>query len=161
MDSITLLRMELKQANDFLEGTMVDVTPEMAHWQPPGLAHSVAASYGHVVMSEDMVINALLRGQTPMYLSSWAGRTGASEVQPILDNPADYGLWTKRVQVDLPALRQYAQAVYAMADQYVASLTPDDLDKPIDLSSEGMGQTNLGWALANLVVGHVHDLMGE
>jgi hypothetical protein len=63
--------------------------------------------------------------------------------------------------VDLAEAKAYAQAVYAASDAYLASLTPDALDAEVDLSGLGMGKVSLGWMIANLVVGHMHDLMGE
>ncbi len=162
MDPITLVREFLKQANDYLEMTMADVTPEQAHWTPPGVANPLGASYAHVVMSQDMVVNGMLRGQAPLFVSTWAGRTGASEPMP-MPGPewTNYGPWTRSVQVDLPAMREYAQAVYAASDDYLASLTPEDLDRPMDLSSLGVGQVNLAWALHMLLIGHVNNIHGE
>jgi hypothetical protein len=162
VDAITLLRQQLSTAHQFLEGTMADVTPEQAHWLPPGLANPLGASYAHVVTSEDMIVNGMVQQAAPLCATSWAGRTGLSEPMPVPGPEWEqYGPWARRVRIDLDALRAYAQAVYANSDAYLATLTPDDLDRPMDLSNVGVGQVNLGWVLSNLVVGHVHDLMGE
>ena len=37
---------------------------------------------------------------------------------------------TRRVRIDVPALRAYARAVYANTDAYLAALTAEDLDQP-------------------------------
>ena len=163
MDAVTLLRQQLEMAHQTTEGTMEGTTPEMAHWMPPGKATPLGASYAHVVLSEDMIVNGMLRQQQPLFATSWAGKTGANEMRP---NPggdwsATYGGWTRQVKVDLPAMRQYAQAVYAETDRYLSTLTPSDLDRVIDLSSAGMGQQTLGWALSMLVVGHINNIAGE
>ena len=42
---ISLLREQLKTANELVEGTVDDVTPEQAHWIPPGVAMPIGASY--------------------------------------------------------------------------------------------------------------------
>jgi hypothetical protein len=73
----------------------------------------------------------------------------------------DYVPWTRRVHIDLPALRQYAQAVYDNTDQYIAGCTPEDLDKELDLSGVGGDRTTLGEALARRIVGHVDNIAGE
>jgi hypothetical protein len=65
------------------------------------------------------------------------------------------------VQVDLSALRQYAQAVYAASDAYLASLKPEDLNQPVDVSAFGLGEQTVGWMLNNAVVGHVNNHCGE
>lgn len=163
MDAITLLRQQLQSAHYSMEGTMADVTPEQAHWPPAGRANPIGASYAHVITGEDLVINGMLKQAAPLFASSWAGKTGMSEPMPGRIGPswAEYPAWTRRVRVDLPALRAYAQAVYANTDLYLASLKPENLDTLLDMSTIGLGMVNLAWALDNLVIGHVHDLMGE
>ena len=61
---------------------MTDVTPEQAHWIPPGVALPIGASYAHVVVGQDSVINGMLKGGAPLFASSWAGKTGLSELPP-------------------------------------------------------------------------------
>ena len=162
MDAIQLLRLQFDFAHQVVEGTMADVTPEQAHWSPPGIATPLGASYAHVILSEDLVVNGMLKQAAPLMASDWAGRTGLSEPMP-LPGPGwvDYAGWNRRVQVELPALKEYAQAVYASTGEYLSSLTPEDLDTPIDLSGLGFSQSNLGWVLSALVVGHVNNIAGE
>lgn len=162
MDSITLLRQQLQTAHQFMEGTMADVTPEQAQWRPPGVANPLGASYAHMVSSEDMLVHGMLQQAAPLFAGAWAGKTGLDEPMPTPGPEWEqYGPWARRVQVDVGATRAYAQAVYAASDDYLAGLTPADLDRTMDLRGLGMGQVDLGWVLSNLVVGHVHDLMGE
>jgi DinB superfamily len=162
LDSITLLRQQLQTAHQFMEGTMADVTPEQAQWSPPGVANPLGASYVHAVTSEDMLVGGMLKHAAPLFASTWAGKSGVNEPMP-MPGPEweNYGPWARRVQVDLAAAREYAQAVYSASDAYLAALTPEDLDKQVDMSGAGMGQVNMGWILSNLVIGHTHDLMGE
>lgn len=63
--------------------------------------------------------------------------------------------------MELPACRDYAQAVYAATNDYVASLTPNDLSREIDLSNVGLGQKPLSWCLNALVISHVNNVAGE
>jgi hypothetical protein len=162
MDSITLLREQLKTAHWVLDGTMADVTPEQMQWIPPGVANPLGASYAHTITSEDMIINGMLKGAAPMFATTWAGKTGSNEPMP-LPGPdwEKYGTWARSVQVDLAATREYAQAVYANSDEYLATLTPDALDTPMDLTGLGLGHVNLGWVISTLLVGHVNNLAGE
>ena len=165
MDAVSHLRQQLKGAHEFLEGTMQDVTAEHAHWSPPGKANPLGATYSHLVISEDAIINAMLKGGAPLFATAWAGKAGVSELPP-LPGPEASGLppwdqWARQVQVDLSAARQYAQAVYAASDEYLASLTDDDLSRPIDLSAIGLGQQTVGWMLDAAVLGHVSEHCGE
>jgi hypothetical protein len=162
MDAVTLLRSSLRDAHALLEAIMQDVTPEAAHWMPPGRANPVGATYAHVIFFEDRTINGVLLKRRPLYETTWQGRTGISELMPEHTGEGDdYVPWTRRVHIDLPALRQYAQAVYDNTDQYIAGCTPEDLDKELDLSGVGGDRTTLGEALARRIVGHVDNIAGE
>jgi hypothetical protein len=157
------MRQQLKEAHDVLEGTMADVTSEQAQWLPPGTANPLGASYAHAVVSEDLLINGFLRRAVPLFAQpDWAGKNGLSEPMP---NPGpgweNYGGWARRVQVDLPVLRRYAEAVYANTDQYLANLAPEELDQPVDMSQMGMGKPSLGWFLGSLVILHAANMCGE
>jgi len=163
MDTVSLLREQLQVAHQTMEGTIEGTTQEMADWMPPGKATPLGASYAHAVIAEDMILNGVLRQQPPMYTTSWASRTGASELMP--DPGANwastYAAWNRRVRVDMPAMREYAQAVYTASDQYLATLTSDDVDRVLDLSAAGLGQQTLGSALGTLIIGHMHNIAGE
>jgi DinB superfamily len=162
METITFLRQDLKEAHELLEAIMADVTSEAAQWIPPGRANPVGATYAHVVLSEDRTINAMMRHQKPLYDSTWMGKLGLSQPMPIPGpDGQNYVDWTREVQLDLPAFRQYAQAVYASTDEYLATLTSEDLDRQLDLSGTGMSQGTLGWVLSRLVVAHADNIAGE
>ncbi len=160
--TISLLRQQLQEAHQFLEATIAGVTPGQAHWVPPGNAHPIGASYVHAIMTEDIVVNVALKGGAPLFATTWAGKTGFSEPMP-MPGPdwKDYARWAGRVQVDLPEMQAYTQAVYAATDGYLSSLTPEDLDQTIDLSNLGMGQVTRAWVLSRLVIGHADNICGE
>jgi hypothetical protein len=162
IDAITLLREQLTEAHALLEAIMQDVTPEAAHWTPPGQANPVGATYAPVVLFEDRSINGILLHRRPLYETTWSGKTGMSELMP-KQGPewSDYADWTRCLKVNLAAVRKYAKAVYANSDQYLSSLTPDGLDTPIDLAGVGGSKVTLGHVLSRSVVGHVDNISGE
>lgn len=160
MSSTAFLREQLREAHDFLDETLGDVTDEELHWLPPGTANPIGATFAHVVMGEDLMINGLVRGVAPLFYTSFAGRFGLSEPPP-MPNQGDWDAWARKVRVDLPALREYAKAVYENSDEYVASLNDDDLAKDIDLSLFEMGVKPLSWFLGNVVLSHVTTHCGE
>ena len=133
------------------------MTPEQAQWTPPGTANPLGASYAHALVSEDVIINGMIRRAAPLRCRL-GHQTGLSQPMP-MPGPdwVNYGAWTHSVQVDLPALQEYGAAVAVATDEYLAGLTPEALDTPIDLSAVGMGQTTLGWVLGTLVLCHLHD----
>jgi hypothetical protein len=158
MDSISLLRAQFQGAHGLMESTINDVTPEQARWAPPGIANPLGATYFHVVAAEDFLLSARARNEKPLAAADFAGKTGTSEPPP----PPGPGLdeWARRVQVDLPQVRQYAKAVYQHTDDWLATLSPDDLDKKIDMSSFGMGEQPV-ITLINIVGQHINNHLGE
>lgn len=162
---VSLLRNQLKGAFEMLEGVMADLTAEQIHWIPPGVANPISASYAHVVTGTDGIINGILKGDAPLMATSWAGKVGLSEPPPAPDssNPGlpNWGEWGRRVKIDLGALREYAQAVYASTDDYLAALTDADLNRPIDLSGIGLDESTVGQTLMGGVLSNVQWHTGE
>ncbi|NIQ37353.1 MAG: hypothetical protein GTN81_02010 [Proteobacteria bacterium] len=107
----------------------------------------------------------MIRGGAPLFASSWAGKIGASEFPPGPDPNStgfpDWSEWAKKVKIDLAEFRKYAQAVYDATDEYLVSLTDDDLDRPVDLSALGLGERSLGYLLINGIIGNTFTHCGE
>ncbi len=162
---VSLLRELVKNGNELLEGTMADVTAEQAHWIPPGAAMPIGAHYAHVVLSQDGAVNGVFKGDIPLFAAGWAGKNGVSELPPAPDpgKPgfADWSGWSRKVKVDLPAMRKYAMAVYAASDEFLATLSPEDLERPMDLTALGLGKSTMGWVIANGIVGNGFTHCGE
>ena len=162
--AVAFIREGAQVGHWYLDGTMADVTAEQAHYAPPGRANPIGATFAHVVCSEDLVVNGMLRQQAPLLASSHANTTGLSEPMPMPGSPdwgEAYGAWARRVQVDLPALKAYAEAVYAATDMYLTSLSDADLERELDLSAVGFGTRKLGWMLNLLVLNHIGTETGE
>lgn len=158
MTVVDFIREQLQQAHEFLEMTMADVTAEQAAWKPGGNANPLGAAYAHLVTGEDGFVNAYLQGGAPLFAGEWAGKTGLSEPPP---PDREWQAWGARLTVDLPAFRDYARAVYAASDAYLAGLKDADLERRLDLSQVGLGEQTLGWVLGAGVVGHVQAHWGE
>lgn len=165
MDAITLLRKQLDVAHTLLEATMDGVGPAQAHWLPPGKANSLAASYAHLIIEEDDTINAVLRGRSPLCATIGADRMGVSETPLLISAGGKQALgwdgWARHVRVDLPVLRDYARAVYAASDEYLATLAVAELDRTLDLSEFGLGEQTVDWIVTEFVIGHVNQHCGE
>ena len=74
---------------------------------------------------------------------------------------ADWSAWARSVQIDLPALQAYAQAVFAATDEYLASLNDADLQGKADLSAFGLGEISMFDALNGGVLGNAYTHAGE
>jgi hypothetical protein len=156
MDAVSPFREGLLWAHELLEMIMADVTPEQAHWTPPGIANPLGAIYVHALCAEDGVVNGMLKGSVPLFAGEWSGRCGVEQPQPALDLA-----WARSLRVDLPAFRQYAQAVYLASEAFLGSLTAGGLAREIDLSRQGLGRRPVSWCLNALVIAHVNNMAGE
>lgn len=157
-----LLRATLETAHQTLEATMSDVTDEIANRPAPGNANPIGSCYAHAVLAEDGVVSGILKGQAPLFASSWAGRTGTDKPMPMPGLvEGDMGEWYKSVKVDLAACREYARAVFAASEDFVGSADEDTLGRAIDMSFVGMGQLPLPVMFSIFVTGHLNNLCGE
>jgi hypothetical protein len=165
MDTITALREQLASSHWLLEQCVEGLTPQQLRWWPPGTANSVADNYLHVVLNEDDIVQGVLQGKRPLSASVWAAQTGLA-TPPVVHGAGahqsvEWARWVRSVRVDWPAFRQYARAVYAASDDYLAGLQAAELDNRVDLSLFGLGIQSLNWALYNLIIGHASTHTGE
>lgn len=170
--AIALLREQVRSAWETMEGTTRDVSAETAQWIPPGTALPIGAACAHVLLSQDAVVNGLVRGVRPLYAAAFAGKTGASEPHPGTDgndpgivDPEEWGrvfsAWCRRVKIDLPLLRGYGAAVFEATDAWLATLSDVDLENPVDLTPVGMGPSTIAFVVSNLLIGHAYCHTGE
>lgn len=160
MNALPLLREQIGEARGFLEATMADVNTEQARWKPGGKALPINAQYAHILTNMDIGLHGLLKGSAPLAATSWAGKTGFSELPPF--GPGQlWDKWAQETPFDLAALRQYAQAIYAVTDEYLGALTEEGLDHTLDLSGMGLGQRTVAWFLSTGWVTNVNLHCGE
>jgi hypothetical protein len=151
-----LLRGQFQFAHNWFEGTVGDIAAEQMHWAAGGKTSPISGMYAHVILAEDAFVNAMLKGGAPLFASTFAGKTGLSEIP---SNPA-LGEWANHITVDPKAVRVYGKAVQESLDAYLANLQDDDLQKPFDLSMIGMGMQTVGMVL-NLTLLNVYCHAGE
>ena len=158
--AVNLLLDQLKDAHQVADGTIDGVTDEVASFMPQGKANPISGLFAHVLMSEDFFIHGLLQKKEPLFATSWKNKTGASEVQPTEWETA-YPKWLKEVKVEMAQMKEYAKAVYKASEDYVDSLSDEDLERKVDMSLFGMGERPLGSVLGGLIIGHSRDITGE
>lgn len=158
-NAVTLFRSQFAAVhNGWLGPTMQGVTTAQAHWQAPGgRAAPVGAQYAHHIIAVDFLFLGFVRLGAPVAASTFAGKTGLSDPYPM---QGDWDEWARRVRIDLDALHQYAQAVYAAFDAQLATLSDEDLAKPVDMTPVGLGQQTLGSFLTTLLI-HAGAHTGE
>lgn len=122
-----LLRWQFRLAHARLDMTIDWLGAEPVSRHPFASTAAAHARYAQIVVSEDLSVNGVLAGAMPLALSTWAGRTGLSEMPP-LGESCEWRAWAREVRLDLAALRAYARAVYAATDIYIAALPDEALD---------------------------------
>jgi hypothetical protein len=157
MDPISLLKMQIDTAHGIVDGTVGEINEEQCQKSPGGKAHPIGATVAHAILSEDFIVNMIIRGQTPLVMGAWAGKAGISEPPPMPGG--DMFGWANRVKVDLSQLKAYAKAVYANTNDYVSSLKPEDLDRELDVP--GFGKNTLAYYLNIAAVVHPSNHIGE
>jgi DinB superfamily len=127
MSAITLLRWQFQRAHELLAVAIPRLPAKAVRWRPRGTVVPVAACYAQVVVCEDLAVNGVLAKGAPLALSTWAGRTGLSEMPPPIGT-ADWHSWAHHVRLDPAQLQPYARAVHASTDAYIAALPEDALN---------------------------------
>jgi hypothetical protein len=156
MKTKDLIHDSIQRAAGLLKSMTADTTYEELHWNPPGTAHSVAATYAHAVLATDWQIHSLFEGETPRFAADWAGKIGISEPQV-----AQTLEWAQTVRLDMSVFQEYAKVVFDEALAYCDGLSEEDLSRPIDVSVVHAGEQPLSWCLRTLVFEHLHQLAGE
>jgi hypothetical protein len=156
-DLVAIVRSNLTDAHWLLEQVVGGLADVHLHWHPPGTANTIAATYAHVVGSEDVFVQETLLGRRPLGEEAWAGRTGIG--LPVPRRGADWLQWSRRVRVDVAAARAFAAAFHAATDGCLVGLDPDALARPPSAPIPG-GQT-LSWLVNNLLVEHAALHAGE
>lgn len=161
MTGLQILKDQIVKARELFESTAADIAESHVHADPGGKAFPLGATYAHLVFSEDAIVQGMIRGVAPLFATDWKDKTGASAPMPAMDADWDKNneVWSKTVQVDMNKVREYAKAVYAATDAYLATLADSDLDREIDLGA--WGKKSMAEMLGGFIAGHTYSLAGE
>lgn len=145
----------------FTHGTMEQVVADLGDLlntkMPGGTINSPAAIYAHAVIAEDFIVNGMVMGGAPLYISgNWAAKTGV----PTPAGPQATNEWAASIDMKLAPFREYAATVYAQTSKVVAEMSDAKADELIDTPFGGAKQPRLQF-MANLGVTHAWGHMGE
>ena len=134
-----------------------DCDPELLNRTLPGATiGSIASIYAHVVFGEDAFVQSRFQGKPTIYESGgWEQKTGVAfpGVPPAITPE-----WASALNMDLSTFQEYAEAVFAATDSYLANLPDSELERKI----QGvMGEYTVGWGIAILLVQHEAEHSGE
>jgi hypothetical protein len=138
-DSVALLRSQIRQVHQLLDGHVTAAT-ERARCAP-AIQRDIVSLYAHALCVEDIAVNLLLRDASPLFRSTWT----RGQLVP----------W------DLASVRDYAGVVHAGTDVLLAQLTPANLREPVDLSDVGLGNPDVRWVLNTFILWPIATICGE
>jgi hypothetical protein len=156
MNAIDLLKYSMGNAFGILSQVTADLTQEQADWVPPGIANPIGGTLWHAVSGADMVVFKWCGGQTPLFeRSDWrekvllsSGPEGESETREHLLS----------IKIDLPAMHAYSQALAEAIQEWLDSLTAEDLAQAQETP---VGEMTLGQMLETFVIWHINAHCGE
>ena len=159
--TLQLIKDQIKDAHTTFEGTVSDIKDAHLHVNPGGKALPLGSLVAHLVYSEDVILHGMIQGKSPLYLTSWKGKTGASTPMPAMDEKwvQAHSDWAKSVQIKFPQLLKYMKTVFATTEKYISTLSEKDLEKEIDLGS--WGKKTLVSLLSGFIIAHTNSLTGE
>jgi hypothetical protein len=161
-DLASVLTNAIKQSHWLINATFEEVTDELANRKPPGKSNPLGTAYAHIAHAEDAIVNGLLKGESPLFATSFQGRTGVDRLMPMPGLvEGDVDDWLHNSKVEVEPLRAYADAVFSTTEDFVAGADDDTLGREIDLSAVGLGTKAFPDVVTMLIVQHCDNLSGE
>lgn len=157
MDSVDVLRSAFSGAHMWYQGTVGDLTDEQANAVPPGVSLPIGALTAHILHCEDFMINQVILGKPTVWeRDGWNDRVGGDM---ILDIDPSAG---RAYKCNLPAMKDYGQAVLSSTQEFLANLTATDLDRELDLVPLGFpNNMTMGAFLTQMLLGNTYAHTGE
>lgn len=129
-DAVALLRSQIHRVHQLLDEHVVAATERTK--SAPALQREILSLYAHALCVEDITVNLLLRGTSPLFTSTWIGG--------------------RLVPWDVTSVQGYAEVVHAGTDVMLERLTYANLQVPVDLSDVGLGRPDIMWVLNTFIL---------
>ncbi len=154
MEAKELLRAQFQTMHQFLDMTIADCSPDVLERKDDAWTiNKVGSLYAHIVLAEDMMLNGMGKGGALVLNSDgWAEKLAIDNPSPRQDEHlAD-------MTIDLEAFREYAKAVTAATDDFLANATDEQLNKEVDSPA---GKQPFITFFANIGLTHIAGHWGE
>ena len=154
MNAQDLIREQPESAHGFLEQTLADCSAETLAYQGEGWAiNPILPIYANIALTEDSIINGMVQGKPPLLVSAgWGEKLGIEDA-----NPSQTPEWAGK-QLDVALVRDYAKAVSAATDEFLANAGDDVL---LATQQTPMGEMSRLQMIANVGVIHLSSHWGE
>ena len=154
MKAQELLRAQFQTMHQFLDMTIADCSPGVLEKKDDAWTiNKIGSLYAHIVLSEDMMLSGMVTGRELVLKSDgWAEKLGVN------DETARKFEHLAELSIDIEAFRQYAKAVAAATDDFLANATDEQLNKEVD---SPVAKQPFITFFANLGLTHVAGHWGE
>ncbi len=107
------------------------MTDELFNYAPPGTANTISATFVHLMNVEDHFIHRIIQGKPCIWeIENWSEKTGILKPPSIGEDWSEF----KYKKTAIQPLLDYKDAVWAATDTYLATLTPEELDRTVDFA---------------------------
>ena len=154
MEAKELLRAQFQTMHQFLDMTIADCSPEVLEKRDNAWTiNKIGALYAHIILAEDMMLNVMGKeGELVLKSDGWAEKLGIDNASPRQDEHlAD-------LTIDLEAFREYAKAVAAATDDFLANATDEQFNREVE---SPVGKQPFITFFANIGLTHVAGHWGE
>ncbi len=128
MDVLEFIQREMAGMRRSVNMTMKDMTPELFNGDTPGTTNTISATFIHFINTEDNFIHKIIQGKPSIWESgSWSEKTGIPTPPGIGEDWSSF----KYRQIAIQPLLDYQVAVWAATDEYLTTLTPEELDRKV------------------------------
>jgi uncharacterized damage-inducible protein DinB len=131
-------------------------TEEQVNFVPSQGSHSIAWCLWHTTRVEDLIVNARILSQPPIWNAQWAQRTGLP-VEGFGAGQTDADAQTVRI-TDIEAFATYQGAVWAATARFLDHATDADLAREV---STRTGTESVGESISEHILGHFNEHRGE
>lgn len=160
MTALQFIHGDLKRMHTMLDAAL-DLPPEQLHAVPGGhgKANTIAWELWHVARTEDNVVRFILQNRRPTVWQEggYADKLGLPAVAQ------GTGMTTAEAQAlrikDIPVFREYVQKVWASTDEFLSSVDPAALEKPVTVKP--LGEMPGVRALGQICLTHGFSHVGE
>jgi len=131
MDVKTYIQQQMGHAHHQIDAVMQDTTEEQFNWLPAGTISPISAILVHVLGGEDFFVQAVIQGKSQCWeAQGWSQKVG------IQAPPSPGHGWEefKTNKMSIAPILAYGQAVREATDNYLANLTPEELDRQVNFA---------------------------
>jgi uncharacterized damage-inducible protein DinB len=160
LDATDFLRDSFRRLHASMENSTGELSAEQLNFTPDAEHHSIAWILWHAYRTEDLVRSRMLQGKADRWSEGgWAARLGLPEQGQGTGQTPDEA---QQVRItDYAGFMEYAKAVAADTDAYLAGLTAADLERMLPWRNAPNGEDTLAAVIGNHVMTHVYGHRNE